>query len=75
MIEGIPNGLFRVSYEDTLLRFGFELIRLKPLDISVASPNFTNDSLGFLPNHNSYGVVSKDLDGALFKVNVAVSNA
>ena len=27
------------------------------------------------PNHNSYGVVSTDLDGALFKVNVAVSRA
>ena len=34
-----------------------------------------NDSLGFLPNHSSYGVISTDLDGALFKVNVAVSRA
>ena len=34
-----------------------------------------NDSLGFLPNHSSYGVVSTDLDGALFNVNAAVSNA
>ena len=45
---------------------------MKFLDISIASPN---DSLGFFPNHNSYGVVSTDLDGALFKVNVAVSIA
>jgi hypothetical protein len=36
---------------------------------------FCNGSLGFFPNHNSYGVVSTDLDGALFKVNAAVSNA
>ena len=36
---------------------------------------FRNDSLGFLLNHNSYGVVSTDFDGALFKVNAAVSNA
>ena len=34
-----------------------------------------NDNFGFLPNHNSYGVVSTDFDGALFKVNAAVSNA
>ena len=75
MVEGIPNGFFRVSYEDALLCFGFELIRLKPLDISVHPQTLRNDSLGFLPNHNSYGVVSTDLDGALFKVNAAVSNA
>ena len=31
--------------------------------------------LGFLPNHSSYGVVSTDLDGALFNMNAAVSNA
>src|SRR3954466_400992 len=36
---------------------------------------FRNDSLGFFPNHNSYGVVSTDFDGALFKVNAAVSRA
>ena len=75
MIEGIPNGLFRVSYEDALLRFGFELIRLKPFDISVTPPIVRNDSLGFLPNHSSYGVVSTDLDHALFNLNVDVSNA
>ena len=34
-----------------------------------------NDNFGFLPNHSSYGVASTDLDGALFNVNVAVSNA
>ena len=28
-----------------------------------------------LPNHSSYGVVSTDLDGALFNVNAAVYNA
>ena len=29
-----------VSYEDALLRFRFEVIRLKPFDISITSPNF-----------------------------------
>src|SRR3989337_2404308 len=40
VVEGIPNHFLRVSYEDALLLFGFELFRLKPLDISIASPNF-----------------------------------
>ena len=47
MIEGIPNGLFRVSYEDTLLLFGLELIRLNPFDISIASLNFKKRQLRF----------------------------
>ena len=38
LIEGVPNSFFWVSYEDTLFRFGFELIRLKPFHI--ATPNF-----------------------------------
>ena len=75
MVEGVPNYFLRVSYEDALLRFGFELIRLKPFDISVATPTLRNNSLDFLPNHSSYGVISTDLDGALFNVNVVVSNA
>ena len=75
MVEGVTNCFLRVSYEELLLRFRFELIRLKPFDISVASPNFKKHSLGFFPNHSSYGVVSTDLDGALFNVNEVVSNA
>ena len=76
MIEGVPNSLFWVSYEDTFLRFGFELIRLKTFFILASQlQNLRNDSLGLLLNHSSYGVVSTDLDGALFNVNVAVSNA
>ena len=47
VIEGVPNSFFWVSYEDTLLRFGFELIRLKPFDISVATPNFKKRQLRF----------------------------
>ena len=39
-IEGIPNHLFSVSYEDAFVRFGFELISLKLFHISVAAPNF-----------------------------------
>ena len=73
MVEGVPNYFLRVSYEDALLQFGFEIIRLKPL-IYVSQPQtLRNDILGFLPNHSSYGVVSTDLDGALFNLNVAVS--
>ena len=42
----------------------------------VSQPQtFRNDNLGFLPCHISYGVVATDLDGALFKMNAAVSNA
>ena len=48
MVEGLPNSFFRVSYEDALLRFGFELIGLKPFDISVATPNFKKRQLRFL---------------------------
>ena len=75
MIEGVPNSFLWVFYEDTLLRFGFELIRLKLFHISITVPTLRNDNLGFLPNHSSYGVVSMNLDGALFNVNAAVSNA
>ena len=76
MIEGVPKSFFWVSYADTFLRFGFELIRLKLFHISIATPNFKKRQLRFfLPNHSSYDVVSMDLDGTLFNVNAAVSNA
>ena len=74
-MEGVPNCFLMVSYEDALLRFGFDLIRLKPFDISVATLTLRNDDIGLLPNHSSYGVVSPDFDGALFNGNAAVSNA
>ena len=41
--------------------------------IIIAAPNFKKRQLRFLDS--SYGVVSTDLDGALFNVNAAVSNA
>ena len=75
MIEGVPNCFLRVSYEDALLGFGFELIRLKSFDISVASPNFKKHWLRFLAKPQFNGVISTDLDGALFNVNEVVSNA
>ena len=75
MIEGVSNSFLWISYEDTFLRFGFELIRLKLFHISIATPNLRNDDFGFLPNHSSDCVVSTDLDGALFNVNATVSNA
>src|SRR3954464_11350024 len=48
VIEGVPNCLLWVSYEDTFLRFGFELIRLKLFHISIAAPNFKKRQLWFL---------------------------
>src|SRR3989337_706810 len=48
-VEGIPYSFLRVSYEDAFFRFGFELFRLKFLDISIASPNFQKRQLRFLP--------------------------
>ena len=75
VIEGVSNSFLWISYEGALLRFEFEFIRMKFFHISIATPNLRNDILGFLPNHSSHGVVSTDLDGALFNVNVAVSNA
>ena len=75
MVEGVPNCFLRVSYEDALLRLRFELIRLKPFDISVATPNFKKQQLRFLAKPQFICVVSTDLDGALFNVNAVVSNA
>src|SRR6187399_2479251 len=75
VVEGVPNRFLWVSYEDAFFRFGFELFRLKFLDISIEPQTFRNDSFGFLPNQSSYGVISTDFDGALFKVNAAVSKA
>ena len=46
VIEGVPNSFLWVSYEDALLRFGFELIRLKL--ISITTPNFKKRQLRFL---------------------------
>src|ERR671910_2743960 len=48
MIEGVPNSLLWVSYEDTFLQFGFELIRLKLFHISIAAPNFKKRQFWFL---------------------------
>ena len=74
MREGVPNFFLMVSYEDALLRFGFELIRLKLFHISIATSNFKKRQLRFFAKPHSYSVVSMDFDSALFKVNVAVSN-
>src|SRR5215216_6139822 len=48
VIEGVPNSFLWVSYEDTFLRFGFELIRLKTFHISIAAPNFKKRQFMFL---------------------------
>src|SRR3954470_4874542 len=49
VIEGIPNCLLWVSYEDTFLRFRFELIRMKLFfHIGIATPNFKKRQLWFL---------------------------
>ena len=75
MIEGVPNSFLWVFYEDALLRFGFELIRLKLFHISIAAPNFQKRQLWFLVKPQFIRRVSTDFDGALFNVNVAVSKA
>src|SRR3954470_11633240 len=72
VIEGVPNCLLWVSYEDIFLRFGFELIRMKLFTLASQPQTLRNDNFGFLLNHNSYSVVSTGLDGALFNVNAAV---
>ena len=73
MIEGVPNCLLWVSYEDVFVRFW---VRVSPAKALASQPQtLRNDNFGFLPNQCSYGVVSTDLDGALFKVNVVVSRA
>ena len=51
-----------ILYKDESIRFRFELIE---------TLNFKNDNLGQKPCHNSYGIVSTDLDG-FPKVNVLI---
>ena len=48
VIEGVPHNFLWVFYEDTLLRFGFELIRLKLFHRSIATLNFKKRQLRFL---------------------------
>ena len=74
MIEGVPNSFFWVSYEDALLRFGFELIRLILFHISIATPNFKKRQLRFLAKPQ-FIRCRLNGDGALFNVNAAISNA
>ena len=75
MIEGVPNCLLWVSYEDTFLRFGFELIRLKIFHISIATPNFKKRQLRFLAKPQFIRCrLNGFLDGTLFNVNAAVAN-
>ena len=40
-------------------------------------PNFflRKDNLGFIPNHDLYGVISTDHDGAIFSVKAVVAKA
>ena len=37
--------------------------------------NLRKDNLGFIPNHDLYGVISTDHDGALFSVKAVVTKA
>ena len=74
MVEGVPNCFLRVSYEDALHRFGFELIRLKLFHTSIATPNFKKQQLRFLAKPQFIRCRLNGFDGALFNVNVVVSN-
>ena len=74
-LGGIPN-YFWVSYEDAFCPLWVRAYQAETFPHKRRSPKpLRNDNLGFLLNHSSYGVVSTDLDGALFNVNVAVSKA
>ena len=44
VIEGVPNNFLWVSYEDALLRFGFELIRLKLFHITLLGKTLYTES-------------------------------
>ena len=48
VIEGVSNSFLWISYEDALLRFEFELIRIKKIHISIATPNFKKRQFRFL---------------------------
>src|SRR5215216_5493450 len=76
VIEGVPISFFWVSYEDLLLRFGFELIMLKFFHISIAVPNFKKRQLRFLAKPQ---FIRCHLNGfrwyPFFNVNATVSNA
>ena len=51
------------------------LIRVKLFHISIEAPNFKKRQLWFLAKPQFIRHVSTDLDGALFNVNAAISNA
>ena len=59
----------------TFSDFGSSLSGCSFLTYASQPQTFRNDNLGFLSCHISYGVIDTDLDGALFKMNVAVSHA
>ena len=76
MIEGVPNSLLWVSYEDIFLRFGFELIRMKLLNISITIPNFKKRQLWFLAKPQFRLCRLNGLRWCpFFNVNAAVFNA
>src|SRR3954471_5208962 len=75
VIEGVPNSLLWVSYEDIFLRFGFELIRMKLFHISITIPNFKKRQLWFLAKPQFRLCHLNGLRWCPFNVNAAVFNA
>jgi hypothetical protein len=73
-VEGIPSGYSGITYKDTLIWVG-NLLGCKRFTLTSHPEILRNDKLGFYPFHNSYGVVSTDLDHALFSVKAVVSKA
>jgi hypothetical protein len=80
----LPSAGWQKVYARVSLGYPTKM-HFSALVLSLSSCNFftyasqpqtlRNYTLGFLPCHNSYGVVSTDLEGALLRMNATVSNA
>ena len=75
MIEGVSNSLLWISYEDTFLRFGFELIRLKLFHISINPKLSETTTLVSCQTTVHKAWSQRILTVPYFNVNVVVSNA
>jgi hypothetical protein len=75
MVEGVSNSLSWISYKDTFFRLRLSLSECNFFTYASYPQILRNDNVGLLPYHNSYEVVSKNLDDALFKMNATVSKA
>jgi hypothetical protein len=75
MVEGVPKSIPWISYKDAFFDLDLSLSGCNFFTYASYPQTLRNDNIGFLLCHSSYGVVSTDLDGALLRMNAAVSNA